>query len=192
MCVCVTGIEGVVQAYRQCLPQLKLSGPTNFAPIINHAACFARQALQQNVASVSYTFLKQTRHNIFLSSYPNKKWYGLCILNIWHCLKSFLAPSAAVLRAAHYHRWSDHRHGPDMHGYCQCFSSPHVHHHSGRGGGRLWRNGVPRQWWCIAVFTQRSCRHKGHCAVCALQRFPSKQHDLMKGLSQTHAHFNVN
>lgn len=42
----------MVQAYQQCLPQLKLWGPTNFAPIINHAACFARQALQQNIASV--------------------------------------------------------------------------------------------------------------------------------------------
>uniref|UniRef100_A0A3B5L281 Copine 3 n=1 Tax=Xiphophorus couchianus TaxID=32473 RepID=A0A3B5L281_9TELE len=42
------GIEGVVQAYRQCLPQVKLWGPTNFSPIINHVACFARQALQQN------------------------------------------------------------------------------------------------------------------------------------------------
>ncbi|XP_033988304.1 copine-3-like isoform X2 [Trematomus bernacchii] len=51
------GIEGVVQAYRQCLPQLKLSGPTNFAPIINHAACFARQALQQNVASQYFVLL---------------------------------------------------------------------------------------------------------------------------------------
>uniref|UniRef100_A0A3Q3WEB0 Copine-3 n=1 Tax=Mola mola TaxID=94237 RepID=A0A3Q3WEB0_MOLML len=30
------GIEGVVQAYQQCLPQVKLYGPTNFSPIINH------------------------------------------------------------------------------------------------------------------------------------------------------------
>lgn len=51
------GIEGVVAAYQQCLPQLKLWGPTNFAPIINHAACFARQALRQNVASQYYVLL---------------------------------------------------------------------------------------------------------------------------------------
>uniref|UniRef100_A0A8D3DHE7 Copine-3 n=1 Tax=Scophthalmus maximus TaxID=52904 RepID=A0A8D3DHE7_SCOMX len=31
------GIEGVVGAYQQCLPQVKLYGPTNFSPIINHA-----------------------------------------------------------------------------------------------------------------------------------------------------------
>ncbi|TKS88028.1 Copine-3 [Collichthys lucidus] len=51
------GIEGVVQAYQQCLPQLKLWGPTNFSPVINHAACFARQALRQNVASQYYVLL---------------------------------------------------------------------------------------------------------------------------------------
>uniref|UniRef100_A0A0S7ETY6 CPNE3 n=1 Tax=Poeciliopsis prolifica TaxID=188132 RepID=A0A0S7ETY6_9TELE len=51
------GIEGVVQAYRQCLPQVKLWGPTNFSPIINHVACFARQALQQNTASQYFVLL---------------------------------------------------------------------------------------------------------------------------------------
>ena len=54
MCVCVcVGIEGVVEAYRVCLPQVKLYGPTNFSPIINHVACFAKQALQQTTAAVS-------------------------------------------------------------------------------------------------------------------------------------------
>ncbi|XP_034718586.1 copine-3-like isoform X2 [Etheostoma cragini] len=51
------GIEGVVQAYRQCLPQLKLWGPTNFSPIINHVAYFARQALRQNMASQYFVLL---------------------------------------------------------------------------------------------------------------------------------------
>ncbi|KAM8822890.1 copine-3-like isoform 2-T2 [Spinachia spinachia] len=51
------GIEGVVQAYRQCLPRLKLWGPTNFSPIINHVACFARQALRQNIASQYFVLL---------------------------------------------------------------------------------------------------------------------------------------
>ncbi|KAM3593072.1 uncharacterized protein V6R79_005576 [Siganus canaliculatus] len=54
------GIEGVVQAYQQCLPQLKLWGPTNFSPIINHVACFARQALRQNTASQYYVLLIMT------------------------------------------------------------------------------------------------------------------------------------
>uniref|UniRef100_A0A7N8Y8F6 Copine-3 n=1 Tax=Mastacembelus armatus TaxID=205130 RepID=A0A7N8Y8F6_9TELE len=51
------GIEGVVQAYRQCLPQVKLWGPTNFSPIINHVTCFARRALQKNLASEYFVLL---------------------------------------------------------------------------------------------------------------------------------------
>ncbi|KAK2858643.1 hypothetical protein Q5P01_003263 [Channa striata] len=51
------GVDGVVHAYQQCLPQVKLWGPTNFSPIINHVACFATQALQQNVASQYFVLL---------------------------------------------------------------------------------------------------------------------------------------
>ncbi|XP_040922313.1 copine-3-like isoform X2 [Toxotes jaculatrix] len=51
------GIEGVVHAYQQCLPQVKLYGPTNFSPIINHVARFGRQALQQQTASQYFVLL---------------------------------------------------------------------------------------------------------------------------------------
>ncbi|XP_061876609.1 copine-3-like [Entelurus aequoreus] len=51
------GIAGVVQAYQQCLPQVKLYGPTNFSPIINHVATFGRQALQQQSASQYFVLL---------------------------------------------------------------------------------------------------------------------------------------
>ncbi|RXN27952.1 copine-3 isoform X1 [Labeo rohita] len=51
------GVEGVVEAYRMCLPQVKLYGPTNFSPIINHVARFAQQALQQNTASQYFVLL---------------------------------------------------------------------------------------------------------------------------------------
>ncbi|XP_034998592.1 copine-3 isoform X2 [Hippoglossus stenolepis] len=51
------GIEGVVQAYQQCLPQLKLWGPTNFSPVIDHVTCFAKQALRQNRASQYFVLL---------------------------------------------------------------------------------------------------------------------------------------
>ena len=51
--VVLLGIEGVVTAYQQCLPQVKLYGPTNFSPIINHVAHFGRQAIQQENAAVS-------------------------------------------------------------------------------------------------------------------------------------------
>ncbi|XP_069007456.1 copine-3-like isoform X1 [Embiotoca jacksoni] len=51
------GIEGVVYAYQQCLPQVKLYGPTNFSPIINHVAQFGRQAMQQETASQYFVLL---------------------------------------------------------------------------------------------------------------------------------------
>nr|XP_020464521.1 copine-3 isoform X1 [Monopterus albus] len=51
------GVEGVVQAYRTCLPQVKLYGPTNFSPIINHVARFAKEALQQTTASQYFVLL---------------------------------------------------------------------------------------------------------------------------------------
>ncbi|MBN3287034.1 CPNE3 protein, partial [Polyodon spathula] len=49
------GIQGVVDAYRVCLPQVKLYGPTNFSPIINHVAKFATEAAQQNSAAKAAT-----------------------------------------------------------------------------------------------------------------------------------------
>lgn len=49
----VLGIQGIIEAYRSCLPQIKLYGPTNFSPIINHVARFAAAATQQQTASVS-------------------------------------------------------------------------------------------------------------------------------------------
>ncbi|MEQ2236970.1 Copine-3 [Ilyodon furcidens] len=51
------GVVGVVEAYRACLPQVKLYGPTNFSPIINHVACFAKQAIQQTTASQYFVLL---------------------------------------------------------------------------------------------------------------------------------------
>ncbi|XP_031728182.1 copine-3-like isoform X2 [Anarrhichthys ocellatus] len=51
------GIEGVVQAYQKCLPQVKLYGPTNFSPIINHVAQFGMQAMQQKTASQYFVLL---------------------------------------------------------------------------------------------------------------------------------------
>ena len=36
-----SGIEGVIQAYYQCIQTVRLYGPTNAAPIISHVARFA-------------------------------------------------------------------------------------------------------------------------------------------------------
>nr|XP_034980263.1 copine-1 isoform X2 [Zootoca vivipara] len=51
------GIQGIVDAYRQALPQIRLYGPTNFSPIINHVARFAAQAAQQHTASQYFVLL---------------------------------------------------------------------------------------------------------------------------------------
>ena len=46
----VAGIEGVLQAYQNCIRQVQLYGPTNVAPIIHHVARFAAQAQQQEMS----------------------------------------------------------------------------------------------------------------------------------------------
>uniref|UniRef100_A0A8C6RUW5 Copine-3 n=1 Tax=Nannospalax galili TaxID=1026970 RepID=A0A8C6RUW5_NANGA len=56
----VCGIQGIVAAYRQTLPQVRLYGPTNFAPIINHVTSFAAQAAQQRTASQYFVLLLLT------------------------------------------------------------------------------------------------------------------------------------
>ncbi|XP_028288405.1 copine-3-like isoform X2 [Parambassis ranga] len=51
------GVEGVVSAYQQCLPKVKLYGPTNFSPIIKHISLFGRQAMQQQTAAQYFVLL---------------------------------------------------------------------------------------------------------------------------------------
>ncbi|XP_061911906.1 copine-1 [Entelurus aequoreus] len=51
------GIQGIVEAYRMVLPQLRLSGPTNFSPIINHVASIATTGAQTNTASQYFVLL---------------------------------------------------------------------------------------------------------------------------------------
>ncbi|XP_029286848.1 copine-1 isoform X2 [Cottoperca gobio] len=51
------GVQGIVEAYRMVIPQLKLSGPTNFSPIINHVGSIASQAAQSNNASQYFVLL---------------------------------------------------------------------------------------------------------------------------------------
>ncbi|KAI4875075.1 hypothetical protein NFI96_033371 [Prochilodus magdalenae] len=51
------GIEGIVQAYRVALPQVRLYGPTNFSPIINHVARIAATAAQQPNAAQYFVLL---------------------------------------------------------------------------------------------------------------------------------------
>ncbi|XP_078720064.1 copine-4-like [Lampetra fluviatilis] len=49
------GIQGVVEAYQNCLPQIQLYGPTNIAPIINKVAKFAIE--EENTKQASQYFI---------------------------------------------------------------------------------------------------------------------------------------
>ena len=49
------GIAGVIQAYHQSLQNVQLYGPTNVAPIINHAASFAQKAAANEQPGASAT-----------------------------------------------------------------------------------------------------------------------------------------
>uniref|UniRef100_A0A3P8VWB0 Copine-3 n=1 Tax=Cynoglossus semilaevis TaxID=244447 RepID=A0A3P8VWB0_CYNSE len=107
------GIDGVVQAYRTCLPLVTLWGPTNFSPVINHVAYFARQAYQQNKASQYYVLLiitdgvitdmDQTRTAIVqASSLP----MSIIIVGVGHADFSpmeFLDSDDKLLRSPHGH-----------------------------------------------------------------------------------------
>ncbi|XP_053573336.1 copine-1, partial [Bombina bombina] len=52
-----SGVQGIVDAYRQALPQVRLYGPTNFSPIINHVTSFAASGAQQKNASQYFVLL---------------------------------------------------------------------------------------------------------------------------------------
>lgn len=54
---CATGIQGIVDAYHQILPQIRLYGPTNFSPIINHVARFAAHSAQGTASVSACSFL---------------------------------------------------------------------------------------------------------------------------------------
>lgn len=161
MCSCISfpvGVEGVVEAYRMCLPQVKLYGPTNFAPIINHVAQFAQQALQQKTASVRFN--------------PNSNmWSTGALMSLW------LSPLSvsAILRPANHHRWSDHGHGSDAWGHSRRLSLAHVDHHRGRRQSRLhWHGDSGRRWWTSDDYHGRTgCTW--HRAVCALQEVPQRE-----------------
>jgi len=51
------GVEGVMEAYRQCIMQVQLYGPTNFSPLINHVAKFAVAAQREGGSRNYYVLL---------------------------------------------------------------------------------------------------------------------------------------
>lgn len=51
------GVEGILNAYQMCLPNIQLYGPTNISPIIYHVMKFAEHAQSQPTASNYYVLL---------------------------------------------------------------------------------------------------------------------------------------
>ncbi|XP_053401180.1 copine-3-like isoform X3 [Mercenaria mercenaria] len=50
------GIQGVVQAYQNCVPQIQLWGPTNVSPIIHHVAKFAEAAQKEEQSKGAHAY----------------------------------------------------------------------------------------------------------------------------------------
>jgi len=48
------GVQGILGAYQMCLSQVRLYGPTNFAPIIYHVAQFAAAAKNDPTKQVCF------------------------------------------------------------------------------------------------------------------------------------------
>uniref|UniRef100_A0A671YIS1 Copine I n=1 Tax=Sparus aurata TaxID=8175 RepID=A0A671YIS1_SPAAU len=61
-------IQGIVEAYRQVLPQLRLSGPTNFSPLITHADTASQYYVLLILTDGEITDFDQTRDAIVRAS----------------------------------------------------------------------------------------------------------------------------
>ncbi|KAF3689149.1 Copine-2 [Channa argus] len=102
-------VEGIAQAYSACLPHIRFYGPTNFAPIINHVARFAAQALQQEKAAQYFTLLiitdgvisdmDETRHAIVQASKLPMSIIIIGVGNADFAAMEFLDGDASVLRS---------------------------------------------------------------------------------------------
>ncbi|KAI4873860.1 hypothetical protein NFI96_012989 [Prochilodus magdalenae] len=103
------GVEGIVQAYSTCLPHIRFYGPTNFAPIINHVARFASQALQQDTAAQYFTLLiitdgvisdmDETRHAIVQAAKLPMSIIIIGVGNADFAAMEFLDGDSSVLRS---------------------------------------------------------------------------------------------
>lgn len=82
-----------MDAYRQALPQVRLYGPTNFAPIINHVARFAAQAANQRNASVR-VIGGSGRGRGWGRSLEN--YITRDFLSVWKCVAGMFRGSASV------------------------------------------------------------------------------------------------
>uniref|UniRef100_A0A8C6SNG5 Copine-3 n=1 Tax=Neogobius melanostomus TaxID=47308 RepID=A0A8C6SNG5_9GOBI len=99
-----------VSAYSACLPHIRFYGPTNFAPIINHVARFAAQALQQEKAAQYFNLLiitdgvisdmDETRDAIVQASKLPMSIIIIGVGNADFAAMEFLDGDASVLRSS--------------------------------------------------------------------------------------------
>jgi len=59
-CSLCTGVQGILEAYTNCIQRVELWGPTNAAPIIYHVARFAAAAQQEEATKGAHV-----RRNVF-------------------------------------------------------------------------------------------------------------------------------
>uniref|UniRef100_A0A6Q2ZIS3 Copine-2 n=1 Tax=Esox lucius TaxID=8010 RepID=A0A6Q2ZIS3_ESOLU len=103
------GVEGIAQAYSNCLPHIRFYGPTNFSPIITHVARFASQALQQETAAQYFTLLiitdgvisdmDETRHAIVQAAKLPMSIIIIGVGNADFAAMEFLDGDSSVLRS---------------------------------------------------------------------------------------------
>ena len=60
------GIQGVVEAYQNCLPKIQLYGPTNIAPIIQKVANSASEEMHTKEAMVNMGHAPTLLHVSFI------------------------------------------------------------------------------------------------------------------------------
>ena len=63
----ILGIQGILDAYTNCIQQIKLYGPTNVSPIIYHVARFAEAAQQEEATKGAHVCTIINRLNLYIS-----------------------------------------------------------------------------------------------------------------------------
>ena len=59
------GLQGILDAYQAAVRQVRLYGPTNFSPVINHVARFASQASQTANVSANVSATTNFKDTVF-------------------------------------------------------------------------------------------------------------------------------
>lgn len=102
-------ITGVIEAYKKCIRQVQLYGPTNFAPVINHVGKFA-EAYQDG----SQYFILLIITDGVITDMPQTKQVGSLYINKIYIIS--------------FYSWDLPNHFCT--GHYSSFKSPSFYHHS--------------------------------------------------------------